>query len=55
MLLARRLVVGLAIDGPIDLDVEHVDLAVGRLDLAVGPDVQRGVAQLGLAVDALGD
>ena len=46
---------GLPVDGAVDLDVEHVHLAVGRLDLAVGADVQRGVAQLLLALDALGD
>jgi hypothetical protein len=54
-LLARGLVIGLAVHGAVDLDVEHVELAIGRLDLAVGADVQRGVAQLRLAVDALGD
>ena len=52
---AGRLVVGLAVDGAVDLDVEQVDLAVGRADLAVGADVDARVAQLLLAGDALGD
>ena len=38
-LVARLLVLGLAVDAPADLDVEHVDLAVGRARLAVGAEV----------------
>ena len=54
-LLARLLVLGLAVDHALDDDVEHVDLAVGGADLAVGADVQRRVAQALGALDALGD
>ncbi len=54
-LLARRLGLGLAVGLAADLDVEHVDLAVDGLLLAVGPEVHGGVrAALG-ALDALGD
>ena len=54
-LVARRLVLGLAVRAAADLDVEHVDLAVDRAVLAVGPDVDARVrAALG-ALDALGD
>ena len=38
-LVARLLVLGLAVHAPADLDVEHVDLAVGRARLAVGAEV----------------
>ena len=38
-----------------DLDVEHVDLAVGRAVLAVGPDVDARVRAARGALDALGD
>ncbi len=34
---------GLVVGASLDLDVEHVDLAVERADLAVGPDVDAGV------------
>ena len=41
-LLASRL----GVHGPIDLDIEHVELAVGGLDLAVGADVEARVGRL---------
>ena len=40
---------------PADLDVEHVDLAVGRAVLAVGTDVDARVRAARGALDALGD
>ena len=52
---AGLLVLGLGVARPVDLDVEQVQLAVDRRDLAVGADVHRCVAQLVLPVDALGD
>ena len=55
-LVARRLVLGLAVGAAADLDVEHVDLAVDRAVLAVGPDVHaRCCAPRSRALDALGD
>ena len=58
-LLARALVLGLAVDDAADLDVEHVDLAVDGRDLAVAVDQQRRVGDpLALAeplADAAGD
>ena len=45
-LLAGLLVLGLAVGDPADVDVEHVDLAVAGLELAVGPDQDRGVERL---------
>src|SRR5215208_3081186 len=54
-LLAGRLVLGLPVGLAADLDVEHVDLAVNGLLLAVGAEVHGGVrAALG-PLDALGD
>ena len=38
-----------------DLDVEHVDLAVDGLELAVGADVDRGVGDAVVPLAALGD
>ncbi len=52
---ARILGGRLAVDGARDLDVEHVDLAVDGLDLAVGADVDARVGGLLLALDALDD
>ena len=54
-LVARLVGVGLAVAGPADLDVEHVDLAVGRARLAVGAEVHGGVADAVGALDVLGD
>ena len=54
-LVARRLVLGLLVDAPADLDVEHVDLAVARAQLAVGADVDRRVAAALVALDALAE
>jgi len=54
-LLAGRLVLGLAVGGPAHLDIEHVDLAVDGLLLAVGPEVHGGVGAAVGAGDALGD
>ena len=45
-LVARLLVVGLAVGDAADVDVEHVDLAVDREVLAVGADQDRGVEAL---------
>jgi hypothetical protein len=42
-LLARLLVLGLAVGDAADVDVEHVDLAVGGEVVAVGADQDRGV------------
>jgi hypothetical protein len=52
-LLAGTLERGLPVDVAADLDVEHVDLAVDRLDLAVGADVHGGVGELLLAGEGL--
>ena len=51
--LARLLARRLGVDGAVDLDVEHVQLAVGRLDRAVGADVQARVGGLRLAFTPL--
>src|SRR5262249_3412653 len=53
--LARRLVLGLLVDAPADLHVEHVDLAVGRAQLAVRADVDGRVAPALVTLDALGE
>ena len=45
-LLAGLLELGLAVDAPADLDIEHVHLAVDGADLARGVDVHRGVREL---------
>ena len=44
---------GLGVHGTVDLDVEQVDLAVDRLDLPVGPDVDAGVEALLGVLDVL--
>ena len=54
-LVAGRLVLGLAVGAPADLDVEHVDLAVDRAVLAVGADVDARVGAALRALDPLGD
>ena len=54
-LVARRLVLGLAVGAAADLDVEHVDLAVDRAVLAVRADVHAGVRAAVGAGDRLGD
>ena len=54
-LVARLLGRRLPVLGPPDDDVEHVDLAVDRSDLAVGADVHRSVRQLLAIGAALGD
>ncbi len=48
-------VLGLAVLHAADLDVEHVDLAVDRPELAVGADVHRRVRDALVALAALGD
>src|SRR5436305_1842572 len=48
-LVARLLVAGLAVLAALHGDVEHVQLAVERPDLASGAGVNAGVAQLRLA------
>src|SRR5205814_2305848 len=45
-LLTRLLALGLAVGDPADVHVEHVDLAVGRVVLAIRPDQHRGVEEL---------
>ena len=45
-LLARLLDLGLVVGAAVDLDVEHVHLAVHRLDLTLGVHVYGGVRQL---------
>ena len=52
---AGLLVLGLAVGDAADVDVEHMDLAVGGLDLPVGADQDRGVEGPLLALDPLGD
>jgi hypothetical protein len=54
-LVARLLGLGLAVLDAVDDDVEHVDLAVDGLDLAVGADMDRGVRELVAALAALDD
>ena len=54
-LIAGVLQVRLAIRAPGDFDVEHVQLAIDGLDLAVRIDVHARVRELLLAVDALDD
>jgi hypothetical protein len=49
------LVLGFGVAGAVDLNVEEVQLAVDRRDLAVGADVDRRVVRFLRAVDALGD
>ena len=55
-LVARRLVLGLAVDAPADLDVEHVDLAVGRRgSRRRGRRARDVLRSLSSPVDALGE
>jgi hypothetical protein len=48
-------VLGLAVGDPADVDVEHVDLSVRGLDLALGADQDRRVRGLVLPGHASGD
>ncbi len=52
---ARLLVRGLLVPHAVDLDVEHVDLAVDRGDLAVAVDVDARVGRLLLIRDPFDD
>ena len=54
-LVAGLLVLGLAVGDAADLDVEHVDLAVGGEVVAVGADQRRGVEELLRPLDPLGE
>ena len=52
---SRALVLGLAVLGALDLDVEHVELAVGGRDLPRGVDQDRGVVRLAAVGGVLGN
>src|SRR5687767_8702340 len=53
--LSRALVLGLPVFGSLDLDVEHVELAVGGRDLAVRADQHRRVEGLAAVAGILGN
>ncbi len=54
-LLTRLVRVGLAVTLALDLHVEHMQLAINRLNLTVRADVHGGVGELLAPLDALGD